>query len=210
VRLTPEDTVELDLQDPARVAEWRRFAGQFNGPVHKPAESEEVYHCGGGISSLAVDPQGLMTICVLSHVDAYDWRSGGFREGWDDYLLKVRRRKSVSLTKCRECAIKVICGMCPANGELENGDPEKPVDFLCHVAHLRAQVVGQPAPAHGDCEYCEGGSRYGELMETLDVLHQRDASRRIAPASRSRYLPVVAETTVAGGACSSGGCSSCH
>jgi radical SAM protein with 4Fe4S-binding SPASM domain len=212
VRLTPEETVELDLQDPARVAEWQRFARQFQGPVHQPEQSAEVYHCGGGISSLAVDPQGMMSICVLSHMDAYDWRHGGLREGWDDYLLRVRRKKSVTLTKCRECAIKVICGMCPANGELENGDAEKPVDFLCHVAHLRAQVVGQPAPAHGDCEYCEGGTRYGELMLTLDVLRKREAASHTAPLSRNRYLPIVVETPAASSAsgCGSGGCSSCH
>ena len=37
--------------------------------------------------------------------------------------------------------------MCPANGELENGDPEAPVDFLCHVAHLRAKAMGIPVPS---------------------------------------------------------------
>ena len=31
--------------------------------------------------------------------------------------------------------------MCPANGELESGDAETPVDYLCHVAHLRAHAL---------------------------------------------------------------------
>jgi radical SAM protein with 4Fe4S-binding SPASM domain len=212
VRLTPEETVELDLQDPARVAEWQRFAREFNRVAPQPETGDEIYHCGGGISSLAIDPQGRMSICVLSHVDAYDWREGGFRAGWDDYLLRVRRKKSVTLTKCRQCAITAICGMCPANGELENGDAEKPVDFLCHVAHLRAQMMGFTAPAHGECEFCEGGMRYSELMESVETLRGRDAERRMAPATRSRYLPVVAEKNAAadGGGCGSGGCSSCH
>ena len=212
VRLTPEETVELDLQDPARVVEWQRFAGQFKQTDHRREASEELYHCGGGVNSLAIDPQGRMSICVLSHVDAYEWRQGGFSRGWDDYLLKVRQRKSVSLTKCRRCAIKSVCGMCPANGELENGDAEKPVDFLCHVAHLRAEVMGFPAPPHGDCEYCEGGSRHAVLMESAELLQKRYAEQSLAPAtSRSRYLPVVAEAGASGGGgCSSGGCSSCH
>jgi radical SAM protein with 4Fe4S-binding SPASM domain len=213
VRLTPEETVELDLQDPARVSEWQRFARQFNGPVHRPEASDELYHCGGGVHSLAIDPQGMMSICVLSHVDAYDWRQGGFSRGWDDYLLRVRTRKSVSLTKCRECAIKVVCGMCPANGELESGDAEKPVEYLCHVAHLRARVMGFPAPPHGECEFCAGGTRYDELMASVEILRGRDTTRPLAPASRSRYLPVIAGTTDsadAAGGCASGGCSSCH
>ena len=52
-----------------------------------------------------------------------------------------------------------MCGMCPANGELENGDPEAPVDFLCRVAHLRAHAFGLAVAPHGECEYREGGER---------------------------------------------------
>ena len=211
VRLTPEETVELDLQDPARVAEWKKFAARFNGPVHTSDESDEVYHCGGGINAFAIDPQGRMSICVLSHLDIYDLRQGSFCEGWEDFLLKVRRKKSTTLTKCRACEIKAVCGMCPANGELENGHAEKPVDFLCHVAHLRAQVMGFPAPSHGACEYCEGGSSYDSLMESVALLQQRNLERSMTSSSRSRYLPIVTENVNASGGCSSGsGCSSCR
>jgi hypothetical protein len=45
--------------------------------------------------------------------------------------------------------------MCPANGELENNDPEEPVDFFCRVAHLRAHALGLTVPPHGDCEHCK-------------------------------------------------------
>jgi hypothetical protein len=53
--------------------------------------------------------------------------------------------------------------MCPANGELENGDPEAPVDWLCRVAHLRAMALDIPIVPHGDCEYCEGGAGHAPL-----------------------------------------------
>jgi hypothetical protein len=53
-------------------------------------------------------------------------------------------------------------------------DVETPVDFLCHVAHLRAYAFGIPIPPHGDCEYCEGGSRYEEMMKTVDQLVGKD------------------------------------
>jgi hypothetical protein len=46
--------------------------------------------------------------------------------------------------------------MCPTNAELENRDPEEPVDFLCQVAHLRAKALGFTVKPHGECEYCEG------------------------------------------------------
>ena len=70
-----------------------------------------------------------------------------------------------------------MCGMCPANGELENrelrnGDSETPVDFLCHVAHLRARALCLLLKPHGECEYCEGGSRYEDLMRSTEALQK--------------------------------------
>ena len=98
-----------------------------------------------------------MSICVLSEAEKYDLRRGSFAEGWGQFLHAVRRKRFTRVTKCTACEIKSMCGMCPANGELENQDPEAPVDFLCHVAHLRAAAMDIPVPAHGDCEYCAGG-----------------------------------------------------
>ena len=65
-----------------------------------------------------------------------------------------------------------MCGMCPAIGKLENGNPEEPVDFLCQVAHLRAYALGIPVHAHGDCEYCDGGEHYRKLMQSVAALRQ--------------------------------------
>ena len=71
--------------------------------------------------------------------------------------------------------------MCPANGELENGDPEAPVDFLCEVAHLRARTLGIPVAPHGDCPFCEGGERYEALVQSAAFLRaSRAASEPIA------------------------------
>ncbi|HKP86536.1 MAG TPA: radical SAM protein [Blastocatellia bacterium] len=202
VRLKPEEIVELDIEDPARVAEWRRIATEFAPP---PVPSAEVYHCGGGIDSFAVDPEGKMSICVLSHADTYDLRRGSFREGWEGFINKVRHKKATRLTKCSACALKSMCGMCPANGELENGDPESPVDFLCRTAHLRAHAFDIAVRPHGDCEYCEAGAGYDEMREAAAILRRR-AQGEASVSARNRYLPVMAEQ----GSCGSGGCSSCH
>ncbi len=207
VRLTPEEVVALDLQDPKRVAEWKGFAKRFQGPMHAPEQNPEVYHCGGGIDSFAIDPQGKMSICVLSHFDSYDLRKGSFRDGWEGFLLSVRRKKITMLTKCSACQIKAVCGMCPANGELENGQPEKPVDFLCQVAHLRAHVIGFPVPPHGNCEYCEGGRGYASLMRSAESL--RDGSWMQADFDHpSEVLPILQSRSESAG-CATGGCSSC-
>jgi len=155
VRLKPEQVVGLDLEDPKRMTEWKKFAEQFNGSVHAPDHKDDLYYCGAGINAFSIDPSGMLTICAFSYGEAFDLRQGSFREGWEDFLLKVRRKKVTRLTKCSHCEMKVLCGMCPTLGELEEKDGEEPVDFLCQVAHLRAQAIGLPFNRHGECKYCQ-------------------------------------------------------
>jgi radical SAM protein with 4Fe4S-binding SPASM domain len=203
VRLNPADVVAFDLDDPARVAEWRRVAEQFRKLSFTQEEKEEVYHCGGGLNAFAIDPYGRLSICVLSHQEHYDLRRGSFREGWEQFLAAVRHRKRTRVTRCTQCELKAMCGMCPATGELENGDPESPVDFLCHVAHLRAHAFELPVAEHGDCPYCARGEGYERLQRSLQDLMSRPEGRRSAPANAPFELPVLA------GPMTKGGCGSC-
>jgi len=205
VRLQPWEIVKMDLEDEERVAEWRKFAARFNGPMQEAGRSDELYQCGGGVGGFAIDPEGKMSICVLSHFDRYDLRSGNFREGWDHFLRHVRGKKITRVTKCTACKIKPMCGMCPANGELENGDPEAPVDFLCHVAHLRAHALELPVPSHGECEYCPGGSAYKALMNSMESLHKHESEHWMDFSESNPLFPIFNEQRAAVGACSSCG-----
>jgi hypothetical protein len=96
--------------------------------------------------------------------------------------------------------------MCPANAELETGDPETPVEFLCEVAHLRALTLGWTVPEHGACEYCPGGTRHEAVTKTAERLKARAGGAHRRPARV--VLPVLATTASGGGGCSSG-CGSC-
>jgi sulfatase maturation enzyme AslB (radical SAM superfamily) len=97
--------------------------------------------------------------------NGYDLRGGSFREGWESFILNQREKKITRQTRCLPCEIKAMCGMCPANAELENRDPEEPVDFLCQVAHLRAEALGISVKAHGECEYCRKEERELRSLE---------------------------------------------
>jgi len=175
VRLTPREIVALDLEDSDRVAEWKQFAARFNKPVANPDKADKLYQCGGGEQSFAIDYFGRLSACVLSG-NTYDLRKGSFKEGWEKYLLSLRQKKITRQTKCSNCQIKSMCGMCPANSELECREAEAPVDFLCEVAHLRALVLGLNIAPHGDCEYCPDGSKHKKLMQTVEGLKKRHAS----------------------------------
>jgi len=203
VRLTPSEIVELDLSDPGRVKEWGEFSKALIRPQQPEGHEGDVYHCGGGVSACAIDPRGRMSICLISEQDKYDLRRGSVSEGWTAFLGNVRAKRISRETKCTTCQLKSVCGMCPANAELESGDPETPVEFLCHVAHLRAATLGWTVPAHGDCEFCPGGTRADEIARSAErlagIVGGGSAPRRV-------FLPVVGG---GGAASSAGGCGGC-
>jgi radical SAM protein with 4Fe4S-binding SPASM domain len=204
VRLSPEEVVALDFHWPKVAAEHRQTAEREMQQSTIPAQSDTVHSCGGGVNSFAIDPYGQMSICVLSHKDTYDIRSGSLREGWEQFLLKVRTRQRQRITKCATCQIRSLCSMCPANGELENGDPESPVDFLCEVAHLRAMALGFKVPAHGECDFCQNGLHYQSVKDSA----QRIATQEINVGEWSSpqvLLPILNTQS----AVSSGGCGGC-
>jgi radical SAM protein with 4Fe4S-binding SPASM domain len=205
VRLSPEECVELDLIDPRRMEEWNIFADRALRIPELPPPSEELYGCGGGLTSFAINPYGELSICTLSQRELFDLRRGSFADGWTSYLRQIRARRVTRLTKCRACQLGEMCGMCPANGELESGDAETPVDFLCHTAHLRAHAFGFPIPAHGECEYCEGGEKHAELAAEAARLSTIRPHDPVSPSRR--LLPML---NVATTGCASGGCSSCQ
>lgn len=203
VRLTPADIVSLDLDDPERVSEWRRLASDCSPEPPADPEAKLLYECGGGVNSFAIDPYGDMTICVLSHVDRYNVREGSVREGWEHFLYSVRGRRISRVTKCTSCALKGMCGSCAANGELENGDAEAPVDFLCRTAHLRAEVFGVEVPPHGDCEYCPDGEGHPVIEKLLEQVHARHGT------DIAETIPDLPPSAAAG-SCGTGSCGSCH
>lgn len=186
VRLRPREIVELDLADPDRIADWNRFAADFIRPQQGQGHEQDVYHCGGGVHALNVDPAGSLSICTLSQQGGFDLRQGTFAQGWSGYVAEQRGRQVRKVTKCTACQLKSVCGMCPANAELETGDAETPVEFLCQVAHLRALVFGWPVPAHGDCEFCPPGTRRAEIEADAGALR----GERTATTARPRPLPL--------------------
>ena len=166
VRLTPEEVVALDMSMPKGMSEYRRLATRDSENPPNLTQTDSLYFCGGGLKGFAINAYGEMGICVISQQETFSVRGTGLRTVWEGSLRELRHRKRTQITKCIECRIQSLCGMCPANGEMENGDRESPVDFLCHVAHLRAVTVGAEVPAHGACEFCSGGSEHAALLES--------------------------------------------
>jgi radical SAM protein with 4Fe4S-binding SPASM domain len=198
VRLTPEEVVALDMSAPKGASEYRRLANHDLENPPNLAQIDTVYHCGGGMSGFAINAYGEMGICVISQQETFSVREVGVAEVWEGSLLQLRSRKRTRATKCNQCRIQSLCGMCPANGEMESGDRESPVEFLCHVAHLRAAAVGVEIPAHGECEFCTGGDQHDDMLESARRIanHEIDVESWVGP---QQLLPILSNPHAASG-----------
>jgi radical SAM protein with 4Fe4S-binding SPASM domain len=205
VRLTPEEVVALDMNAPKGVREYQRLAKRDLESPPNLAASDSVYFCGGGMTSFAINAYGEMGICVISQQDTFRVQEAGLKRVWEHSLLELRTRKRTRMTKCIECRIQSLCGMCPANGEMENGDKESPVEFLCSVAHLRAAVIGVEVPAHGGCDFCASGSQHEEMLESVRRIRSKeiDVESWVGP---QQILPILNNSTASAGGCGSCAC----
>jgi len=138
-RLAPEEAVAFDLADAKRMEHWRRFCDRFIGA---PPDPESLYICGAGLSSFHVGPYGELSACMTARQPGYDLRGGSFRQGWREFIPQVRAQKRTRETACARCDLISLCGQCPGWSQLEYGDQERPVAYLCAVAHRRAQAFG--------------------------------------------------------------------
>jgi radical SAM protein with 4Fe4S-binding SPASM domain len=209
VRLSPEQAVALDFAEPRRMEDYRRLAEQDLATrleVDQGKTEKQKYSCGGGVLGCAVDPNGTMSICVISHQQGYNIRKGSFREGWEGPLREIREQPRTRPTICDRCQIRSLCSMCPANGELENGDPESPVEFLCQVAHLRAYALGYQVPEHGDCPSCNDAAQHARLEAAAERLRNQKPDPSAWPGGRpSAPVLNVLQASAGHGA----GCGSC-
>jgi radical SAM protein with 4Fe4S-binding SPASM domain len=204
VRLTPEELVAIDLNSPKIRIEYRSLAIQAQEKPPNVGRIGTVYSCGGGMNSFAINALGEMSICTISQQETFNVREVGLARLWEGSLLQLRARKRTRITKCVQCRIQSLCGMCPANGELENGDRESPVAFLCHVAHLRAAAVGVDVPGHGDCEFCAGGNRHEEVLESARRIRSKEIDVE-SWSGRQQILPILNNPSIAAGGCGSCG-----
>lgn len=136
-RISPEEVVALDLADEKRIKEWREFCDKFGGPPQNP---EYTYQCGAGKGTFHIDPYGKLSACMMVRGASYDLQKGTFFDGWQDFLPQVLEQKWSRETACKSCSLISMCGQCPGWAEIEKGDQEARVEYLCGIAHLRAKA----------------------------------------------------------------------
>ena len=137
VRLSPQQIVALDRTNEANE---RGMAASYRRD--NTLTTDYVFSCGAGINTYHIDPYGRMASCMMVKSIGYDLRAGSFKEGWASFYERIVERKKSGAKRCDSCAIARTCDSCPGWSDLEHGDLETPVDYLCEVNHARAAAFG--------------------------------------------------------------------
>jgi radical SAM protein with 4Fe4S-binding SPASM domain len=136
-RLSPEEVVDLDLNDPKRVKAWQELYDRSEGLFL----DDRLFTCGAGISMFHIDPIGRLSVCEMSRFESYDLRQGSFEEGWSDFVPQVLDLKAGGDYKCSQCKYIALCAQCPGWAWVETGHPGGLVEHLCRVAHLLGDAI---------------------------------------------------------------------
>jgi len=139
LRIPPREVIEMDLTDPRRGSEFIRLNERASRIKLDP---DLLFRCGAGVNNFHIDPYGRLMPCIMARNPSYDLKAASFRNGWIEFLPRIREQKLKRKNKCVVCDLKSICDQCPGWSQMEHGDPEIPVDYLCEVAHMRAEAFG--------------------------------------------------------------------
>jgi radical SAM protein with 4Fe4S-binding SPASM domain len=135
-RLSPHEVLKLDRADEKRAKEWQDFCQT----AIQPFESDRLFICGAGVSTFHIDPFGQMSPCEMVRFQSFDLRWGTFREGWQSFVSDFLTLRTTKDYPCSRCELISVCGQCPGWAWLENGRLRDPVEYLCQIAHLRADA----------------------------------------------------------------------
>lgn len=137
-RLHPDDAVRLDTQFPDKMIAYREFCDRFLG---KPQNTDRLYQCGAGRSSMHINPYGVAMGCMMMIHDGFSIKEHGLRWIWDVGISNIIEKKKDFTLPCDDCELINLCGQCPGWGTVEYGDVMKTVPFLCEAAKIRSSTL---------------------------------------------------------------------
>jgi len=142
-RISPQEMVFLDDQDPSLLHLQDKICNKLFLYLTKADRQDSILRCGAGRRNFYITSDGYLRPCAsLSHpAFSYDLRRGSLAEALDVFLPAMLSKKSGDrelLEECNRCPMLQFCDICPAAAYLESGSLDGHVDYLCQMAHARS------------------------------------------------------------------------
>ncbi|MDT8382072.1 MAG: radical SAM protein [Brevefilum sp.] len=136
-RLTADRIAAIEARDENRAREWHHL---YNLDFDLEDRAGKMYICGAGRTGLHMDSTGKLSLCMSSRAPQYDLRRGSFQQAWDVFFPELIERQNSRKILCHDCALRGVCGACPASAYIEVGDFEGVDPLACELTHERAKI----------------------------------------------------------------------
>lgn len=143
LRLSVSEVIKYLTRNPDKyLRETSLFCSKLNF-----APSDNLFECHAGIRTLCVDAYGMVQLCLhLRYPNTvYDLKNGSLKDAMLNFMPKVMNKKAKNsdyITRCARCFLRGFCDQCPAKSWAEHGVLDKPVEYLCEIAHSQAIYLG--------------------------------------------------------------------
>lgn len=144
LRVSPSDAVDKEFSDRERITQWEKFLDTHPNQY----SSDNLYHCGAGVTGFYIDPYGSLRPCLMTTLISYDLMKGSFPGGWEEITSRIRKKKTARDFTCNTCKMKMLCGYCPAFFELENGNSHIRSEYLCAMGNRRYENLRNTGGVH--------------------------------------------------------------
>jgi radical SAM protein with 4Fe4S-binding SPASM domain len=143
-RVTAEEAAALERADPERFQALGEFCRRY-GVGEAPRVEPRLFRCGAGEDHFALGYDGTMRPCDALRRPEFE--ADLTQEPLEKALSRIRARirTAVStrpefLSGCAACPVIGLCSWCPARGDLETGEMDRPVPVFCRSAYARASL----------------------------------------------------------------------
>ncbi|HAS83305.1 MAG TPA: hypothetical protein DCS43_11695 [Verrucomicrobia bacterium] len=146
-RLTADQMVAIEREDPERIEALCKGADTLIGEDFAGIQCDHRFHCGAGQDGFTIGADGTLRLCssLWAEGTTYDVRHGSVADAWNRFIPQVQDQRSRCISfleTCHRCPIVNLCMWCPANAHLETGDMDAFVPGFCEQAHKRVEGVG--------------------------------------------------------------------
>ena len=137
-RLSMEDVLALDQNDPERMQTWMEY---YNASMGKSPKSERyAFNCGAGYRSFHIDSRGNLDACMMVRKPSFNILELGFQKAWEE-LGKFRWIERTKPTPCASCSAASMCIQCPGWSQMVHDDNESVVDYVCKLTKTRERNI---------------------------------------------------------------------
>ena len=135
-RITEQQIIEIE----ERYGKWEKRE------KHITERSEErrnrkregyLYFCEVGKYNFFITYAGIMHGCAKERIHGYDLKTYSVKEAFELLSRQLVEKICSETYKCRKCKFIEYCDYCPAQFELDTGNPTHPLEYVCDLAKAR-------------------------------------------------------------------------